>query len=530
MTAAAHRRRRSRRAEAGQRGAEPRRGPAAGRVHQSRHVRQPPRPHPGASATSRPATAPRTPACSVIPTASPSLAWATTIRTPAATRTSATCRPNTPSGWSITRSRSTPASPPPGSTPCAPRRCETRSTPRATIPRAGTCRPGCARTTGPPPSPSAGASWPIGTAARTAPSASFPRPPPTCGAGRRLGAQRHRRTRPVHRCTRSHRLAGGELHALRHLHPARGHVSGIYLRLAEPFMKNAQGVLRPRDLCRQPRPRRTQHPGPPRRRDPLPRSRRRRANRPRPVPARHRVRPPAANDVDVAAQITSAAPSPFPGLRARRVKEVRWMYKARMASGRVRSRIQGRIRAGLRQPRPGLDRERHGLAARRWIEDAAGRLSLQTPAELLRSASAATGATCASPTSARTRCLPPAPATRSTPPGACRASSPVMPAGARWTTWATAPTRRPRRVRRPGTLATPEPGQPQARQGRIPCLPRLRWSAPGCTATCPRRSSASSPSASRSQKATPRTGLSSTPRWRRGTPERSATSSASARR
>ncbi len=89
-------------------------------------------------------------------------------------------------------------------------------------------------------------------------------------------------------------LAGGELHALRHLHPARGQRVGDLPAPGRALHEERTRRLRPRDLCRQPRPRRTQHPGPPRRRDPLPRSRRRRANRPRPVPARHRVRPPAA--------------------------------------------------------------------------------------------------------------------------------------------------------------------------------------------------------------------------------------------
>lgn len=164
--------------------------------------------------------------------------------------------------------------------------------------------------------------------------------------------------------------------------PLAGSVSGVYLRLAEPFMKNAQGVfdleiyVANLDLVE----RNIQD---------------RLAGETRYLGAAAGVpivrgQYPLGTEfahplhyVDVAADGTSAAPSPFPGLRARRVKEVRWMYKAREwhpeefglalkdeSAPVYASRDQGWIENGT------------GWLLAGWIEDAAGRLRPQTPAEL----------------------------------------------------------------------------------------------------------------------------------------------------
>jgi hypothetical protein len=163
--------------------------------------------------------------------------------------------------------------------------------------------------------------------------------------------------------------------------PLSGSVSGIYIRLAEPFMKNAEGAF---DLAtytgnlelveRNIQDRlagessylgaaagvaivRGQYPLGTEFAHPL-------------------------HYVDVDADGTTAA-SPFPGLRARRVKEVRWMYKVREwhpdefgnalkdeSAPVYASRDQGWIENGT------------GWLLAAWIEDADGRLRAQTPAEL----------------------------------------------------------------------------------------------------------------------------------------------------
>ena len=164
--------------------------------------------------------------------------------------------------------------------------------------------------------------------------------------------------------------------------PLSGSVSGIYLRLAEPFMKNAQGdfdletYVANLDLVE----RNIQD---------------RLAGETRYLGAAADVpivrgQYPLGTEfahplhyVDVAADGTSAAPGPFPGLRARRVKEVRWMYKAREwhpeefglalkdeSAPVYASRDQGWIENGT------------GWLLAGWIEDADGRLRAQTPAEL----------------------------------------------------------------------------------------------------------------------------------------------------
>ncbi len=163
--------------------------------------------------------------------------------------------------------------------------------------------------------------------------------------------------------------------------PLTGSVSGIYIRLAEPFMKNTAGDF---DLATYVAnlelvERNIQD---------------RLAGQTHYIGAAASValvrgQYPLGTEfahplhyVDVDADGTSAT-SPFPGLRARRVKEVRWMYKARAwhpdefgnalkdeSAPVYASRDQGWIENGT------------GWLLAGWIEDADGRLRAQTPAEL----------------------------------------------------------------------------------------------------------------------------------------------------
>lgn len=163
--------------------------------------------------------------------------------------------------------------------------------------------------------------------------------------------------------------------------PLTGSVSGIYIRLAEPFMKNADGdfdlaaYVANLDLVE-------------------------RNIQDRLAGETHYVGAAASialvrgqyplgtefahplHYVDVDADGAGPA-SPYPGLRARRVKEVRWMYKARTwhpdefgnalkdeSAPVYASREQGWIENGT------------GWLLAGWIEDADGRLRAQTPAEL----------------------------------------------------------------------------------------------------------------------------------------------------
>jgi hypothetical protein len=163
--------------------------------------------------------------------------------------------------------------------------------------------------------------------------------------------------------------------------PLSGSVSGIYIRLAEPFMKNAEGAF---DLATYTAnlelvERNIQD---------------RLAGESSYLGAAAGVaivrgQYPLGTEfahplhyVDVDADGTTPA-SPFPGLRARRVKEVRWMYKAREwhpdefgnalkdeSAPVYASRDQGWIENGT------------GWLLAAWIEGADGRLRAQTPAEL----------------------------------------------------------------------------------------------------------------------------------------------------
>ncbi|OQX15098.1 MAG: hypothetical protein BWK76_13630 [Desulfobulbaceae bacterium A2] len=168
--------------------------------------------------------------------------------------------------------------------------------------------------------------------------------------------------------------------------PLTGSVSGIYLRLPQPFMRDAAGdyslAVYSRNL------------------DLLARAVQDRLRPEDPahyegaaatVPVEPGLYPLGTefahplHYVDLAADGAAGSPSPFPGTRARRVKEIRYMYKAfpwdpRLAGPETKEE-DAPVRAGVGE---GWIDNGAGWILAGYIEDTTGELRPQTPSELVQ--------------------------------------------------------------------------------------------------------------------------------------------------
>ncbi len=168
--------------------------------------------------------------------------------------------------------------------------------------------------------------------------------------------------------------------------PLTGSVSGIYIRLAEKFMKNDQGefddAIYTANL------------------ELLSRAIQDRLGKDAPdhylgqakdvevVPGIYPLETEFAHPlhyVDVAADGSADSPSPFPGTRARRVKEIRYMYKFQPFNpyygGADVKEEEGPARVGIEE---GWIDNGAGWLLSGYIEDARGELRPQTPGELVQ--------------------------------------------------------------------------------------------------------------------------------------------------